>query len=361
MPLGLGVCQNCRETSIVKYSWEEHSVIREAIQKVIDGNPLTETEMVETMTEIMEGETTDAQIACFLTALRLKGETIDEIIGGVRVMRAKSTRVPTKQPLVVDTCSTGGTGLHSFNISTTSAFVVAGAGVPVAKHGNKGVTRQSGSANVLMALGVNIEISPEHIGQCIDEVGIGFLFAPMLHGAMKHAIGPRREIGIRTIFNTIAPLTNPAGARAQVLGVYASELTKLHANVLNNLGTQHAFVVHGNDGLDEITTTTTTRVSELVNGAVKTYTLDPTTLGIPKTEPESLLGGTPEKNAEITTNILKGEKGPKRDIVLLNAAAAIVAGGIADNLENGLEIAANSIDSGSALEKLEGLKSVSNK
>ena len=336
-------------------------MIREAIQKVIEGNHLTEIEMVKTMDEIMEGQTTDAQIACFLTALRLKGETIEEMIGGVRVMRAKSTRVPTKHPLVVDTCSTGGSGIHSFNISTTSAFVVAGAGVPVAKHGNRGITRVSGSANVLMALGVNIEITPEHVGQCIDEVGIGFLFAPMLHGAMKYAIGPRREIGIRTIFNTIAPLTNPADAKAQVLGVYAAELTTVHANVLKNLGTQHAFVVHGNDGLDEITTTTTTRVSELANGDVKTYTLDPTKLGIPKAEPASLLGGTPEENAEITSNILKGEKGPQRDIVLLNAAAAIVAGGKADSIETGLEFAANSIDSGSALDKLEALKSVSNK
>ncbi len=336
-------------------------MIRETIQKVIEGNHLTEAEMIETMGEIMEGQTTDAQIACFLTALRLKGETIEEMIGGVRVMRAKSTRVPTKHPLVVDTCSTGGSGIHSFNISTTSAFVVAGAGVPVAKHGNRGITRVSGSANVLMALGVNIEITPEHVGQCIDEVGIGFLFAPMLHGAMKYAIGPRREIGIRTIFNTIAPLTNPADAKAQVLGVYAAELTTVHANVLKNLGTQHAFVVHGNDGLDEITTTTTTRVSELANGDVKTYTLDPTTFGIPKAEPASLLGGTPEENAEITSNILKGEKGPQRDIVLLNAAAAIVAGGKAGSIETGLELAANSIDSGSALDKLEALKLVSNK
>ncbi len=336
-------------------------MIREAIQKVIDGNSLTEAEMVGTMDEIMEGQTTDAQIACFLTALRLKGETIKEITGAARVMRTKATTIPTQQSLLVDTCSTGGTGLHSFNISTTSAFVVAGAGVPVAKHGNRGVTRQSGSANVLMALGVNIEIPPEHVGQCIDEIGIGFLYAPMLHGAMKYAIGPRREIGIRTIFNAIGPLTNPAGAKAQVLGVYAQELTEVHANVLNNLGTQHAFVVHGDDGLDEITTTTTTRVSELANGEVKNYTLDPTTLGMQKAEPASLLGGTPEENAEITTSILKGEKGSKRDIVLLNAAAAIVAGGKAESLENGLELATVSIDSGSALEKLEGLKSVSNK
>jgi len=192
-------------------------MIREAIQQVIAGNDLTEAEMVETMNEIMEGETTDAQIACFLTALRLKGETIEEITGAARVMRDKATPVITKHSLVVDTCSTGGTGLSLFNISTTSAFVVAGAGVPVAKHGNRGVTRQSGSANVLMALGVNIEISPEHVGHCIDTVGIGFLFAPALHGAMKYAIGPRREIGIRTIFNALGPLTNPAARRHRCL------------------------------------------------------------------------------------------------------------------------------------------------
>ena len=335
-------------------------MIREAIQMVVAGEALTEAEMVGTMNEIMEGETTDAQIACFLTALRLKGETIEEITGAARVMRAKATPVPTKHSLVVDTCSTGGTGLNHFNISTTSAIVTAGAGVPVAKHGNRGVTRQSGSANVLMALGVNIEIDPEHVGRCIDEVDIGFLFAPALHGAMKYAIGPRREIGIRTIFNALGPLTNPAGAQAQVLGVYAPELTETHANVLNNLGCQHAFVVHGDDGLDDITTTTTTRVSELRNGTVETYTLDPTTLGIPKSEPESLLGGTPEENAEIIVNILKGEGGPKRDIVVLNAGAAIVAGEKADSLDVGIELAAQSIDSGEALAKLEGLKSVSN-
>ena len=336
-------------------------MIREAIQKVMAGNALTETEMVETMNEIMEGQTTDAQIACFLTALRLKGETIEEITGAARVMRAKATSVSTRHTLVVDTCSTGGTGLNHFNISTTSAIVIAGAGVPVAKHGNRGVTRQSGSANVLMALGVNIEISPEQVGQCIDEVGIGFLFAPALHGAMKYAIGPRQEIGIRTIFNALGPLTNPAGAQAQVLGVYAPELTEIHANVLNNLGCQHAFVVHGDDGLDDITTTTTSRVSELRDGTVKTYTLDPTTLGIPRAAPEALLGGAPEENAEIIVNMLKGEKGPKRDIVMLNAGAAIVASGKADSLEGGIQLASESIDSGAALAKLEGLKTVSKK
>jgi anthranilate phosphoribosyltransferase len=335
-------------------------VIREAIQKVMAGNALTEAEMIDTMNEIMEGKTTDAQIACFLTALRLKGETIEEITGAARVMRDKATPVLTKHSLVVDTCSTGGTGLNHFNISTTSAIVTAGAGVPVAKHGNRGVTRQSGSANVLMALGVNIEIGPEHVGRCIDEVGIGFLFAPALQGAMKYAIGPRQEIGIRTIFNALGPLTNPAGAQAQVLGVYAPELTETHANVLNNLGCKHAFVVHGDDGLDDITTTTITRVSELQNGTVKTYTLDPTTLGIPRTEPEALLGGAPEENAEIIVNMLKGEKGPKRDIVVLNAGAAITASGKVDSLDAGIGLASESIDSGAALAKLEELKLMSN-
>lgn len=335
-------------------------MIQDAIKKVVEGNDLEEVEMVDTMTEIMDGKTTDAQIACFLTALRLKGETVEEITGAVRVMREKATKINTKHRLVVDTCSTGGTGLHSFNISTTSAFVVAGAGVPVAKHGNRGVTRKSGSANVLMALGVNIEISPEQVGKCVDEIGVGFLFAPLLHGAMKHAIGPRREIGIRTIFNAIGPLTNPAGAKAQVLGVYSPELTETHAHVLKNLGTRHAFIVHGADGLDEITTTTTTRISELKNGEVNTYTLDPTTLGITKANQESLLGGTPEENAEMTVNVLKGQLGPKRDIVLLNAGAAIVTGGKADNIEGGIRLAANSIDSGNAFATLEGLRTVSN-
>ena len=335
-------------------------MIREAIQKVVDGQNLTETEMTDTMNEIMTGEATDAQIASLITALRIKGETLEEITGAARVMRSKATPVKTKHALVVDTCSTGGTRLDSFNISTTSAFVVAGAEVPVAKHGNRGVTRASGSTNVLMALGVNVEITPEHVGRCIDEAGIGFLFAPMLHGAMKYAIGPRREIGLRTIFNTVAPLTNPAGAGAQVLGVYAPELTETHANALKSFGSKHAFVVHGNDGLDEITTTTTTRVAELVDGDVRTYILDPTELGIPKAQPEDLISGTPEENADTIVRLLNGERGPKRDIVVLNAAAAIVAGGKAGSLEEGLALANESIDSGMALEKLEGLKSRSN-
>lgn len=335
-------------------------MIREAIQKVSNRHDLTEQETVATMNEIMSGEATPAQIACFITALRMKGETIDEITGAARVMREKATKIQTKHPFVVDTCGTGGDGAHTFNISTTAALVVAGAGIPVAKHGNRSVSSSSGSADVLKALGVNIEISPEQVGACIDEVGIGFLFAPALNSAMKYAIGPRREIGIRTIFNALGPLTNPAGAQAQVIGVYSADLTEPLANTLKNLGSQRAFVVHGGDGLDEITTTTTTQVSELANGDVKTYTLNPTELGIPTAQPAELVGGTPEENAEITLEVLRGEKGAKRDIVLLNAAAAIVASGKVGDLKDGLVLAAESIDSGKALEKLEGLKAKSN-
>ena len=335
-------------------------MIRETIQKVVDGENLTEHETVDTMNEIMSGEATPAQVASFITALRIKGETIEEITGAARVMREKSTKIHTKHPFAVDTCGTGGDGLHSFNISTTAAFVVAGTEIPVAKHGNRAASSQSGSADVLKALDVNIEIGPEQVGACIDDVGIGFLFAVTLHGAMKYAIGPRREIGIRTIFNALGPLTNPAGAQAQVLGVYAPTLTEPLANVLKNLGSQRAFVVHGGDGLDELTTTTTTQVSELVDGKVNTYTLDPGALGIPAAQPSDLKGGTPEENAEMTLSILRGDKGPKRDIVLLNAAAAIVAGGKAVDIAAGLAAAAESIDSGRALEKLEGLKAKSN-
>ena len=335
-------------------------MIRETIQKVVDGENLTERETVDTMNEIMSGEATPAQVASFITALRIKGETIEEITGAARVMRAKSTKIHTKHPFLVDTCGTGGDGAHTFNISTTAAFVVAGTGIPVAKHGNRAASSQSGAADVLKALGVNIEIGPEQIGACIDDVGIGFLFAVTLHGAMKYAIGPRQEIGIRTIFNVLGPLTNPAGAQAQVLGVYASTLTKSLAHVLKNFGTHRAFVVHGGDGLDEITTTTTTQVSELVSGEVNTYTLDPTEFGIPTAQSSDLRGGTPEENAEMTLSVLKGEKGPKRDIVLLNAATAIVVGGKAEDITAGIAAAAESIDSGRALEKLQGLKAKSN-
>ncbi len=335
-------------------------MIREAISKVVDGADLSQEEAAATMNEIMSGEATPAQIACFITALRIKGETVDEITGCAKVMREKVTRIESQADLLVDTCGTGGDGAHTFNISTTAALVAAGAGLHIAKHGNRSVSSRSGSADVLKALGVNIEADAATVARCIDEVGIGFLFAPALHPAMKYAIGPRREIGIRTIFTILGPLTNPAGAKVQVLGVYAPELTGTLANVLKNLGSDHVFVVHGADGLDEITITDKTYVSQLADGQVRSFTVDPEDFGISRSDISSLVGGTAEENARMTLDILKGEKGPKRDIVLLNSAAAIMAGGKAANLVEGIQLAAESIDSGKALEKLELLKKASN-
>ena len=334
-------------------------MIREAISKVVDGEDLSREEAVATMNEIMSGDATPAQIACFLTALRLKGETVDEITGCATIMREKVTKIEAQSQPLVDTCGTGGDGAHTFNISTTAAFVAAGAGLHIAKHGNRSVSSKSGSADVLKALGVNIEADAATVAKCVDEVGIGFLFAPLLHPAMKYAIGPRREIGIRTIFNILGPLTNPAGAKAQILGVYDAGLTETLANVLKNLGSEHVFVVHGCDGLDEITITDKTQVAELVNGEVKCYQIAPEDFGMSNSDISSLVGGVAEENAQITLNILKGQKSPKRDIVLLNSAAAIVAGGLAADLMEGVRVAAESIDSGKALERLELLKKVS--
>jgi len=339
---------------------EVDQMIREAISKVVDGADLSQEEAAAAMNEIMSGEATPAQIACFITALRIKGETVDEITGCAKVMREKVTRIESQADLLVDTCGTGGDGAHTFNISTTAALVAAGAGLHIAKHGNRSVSSRCGSADVLKALGVNIEADAATVSRCIDEVGIGFLFAPALHPAMKYAIGPRREIGIRTIFNILGPLTNPAGAKVQVLGVYDPELTETLANVLKNLGSDHVFVVHGADGLDEITITDKTYVSQLADGQVRSLTIDPEDFGISKADVSSLVGGTAEENAQMTLGILKGEKGPKRDIVLLNSAAAIMAGGKAANLIEGIQLAAESIDSGKALEKLELLRKASN-
>ncbi len=300
-------------------------MIRKIIKDVVDGNHLTEQQMISAMSDVMNGDATSAQIASLITALRLKGETIEEITGAARVMRGKSAKIQTKHPLVVDTCGTGGDGSGTFNISTTAAFVVAGAGIPVAKHGNRAASSQCGSADVLSALGINIELTPKQVGACIDDVGIGFLFAVTFHGAMKYAIGPRQEIGIRTIFNILGPLTNPLGAQAQVIGVYTPELTEPLAHVLRNLGSRHAFVVHGADGLDEITLASHTRISELVDGNVKTYNIHPDDFGLSTVPSEALLGGTPQENAEIALTVLKGSPGSCREIVTLNAAAAIVA------------------------------------
>jgi len=336
-------------------------MIKEAIAKVITKTNLTEAEAEAAMREIMQGEATDAQIAAYITALRMKGETVEEITGSARVMREKAVPIKLDAKYQVDTCGTGGDMAHTFNISTTVAFVVAGAGVTVAKHGNRSVSSKSGSADVLQALGVNIEIPSHRVEECLREVGIGFLFAPMMHLAMKFAIGPRREIGIRTLFNILGPLTNPAKVTSQIMGVYAADLTGSLAQALGNLGATHAFVVHGMDGLDEITVTDKTKVSEFVNGKVKDFFLHPSDLGMAAAKKDDLRGGDAKENAAITIEVLKGKQGVRRDIVLLNAAAGLAASGRAADLREGMKLAAESIDSGSALKKLESLKRFTNK
>lgn len=336
-------------------------MIKEAIAKVIARTNLTEAEAETVMREIMQGEATDAQISSYITALRMKGETVEEITGSARVMREKAVPVKIDGRYQVDTCGTGGDMAHTFNISTTAAFVVAAAGVTVAKHGNRSVSSKSGSADVLQALGVNIEMPSHRCEECIQEVGIGFLFAPMMHLAMKYAIGPRREIGVRTIFNLLGPLTNPAKVSAQIMGVYSADLTGMLAQALGNLGAKHAFVVHGMDGLDEITITDKTKVSEYRDGKVKDYFLHPSDLGFDTAKPEDLKGGDGKDNAALTLEILKGQKGPRRDIVLMNSAAGLVASGRAADLKDGVRLATESIDSGAALRKLEQLKAFTNK
>ena len=330
-------------------------MIKEALSKVVQGKDLQESEMMGTMTEIMEGQATPAQIGAFITALRMKGETVEEVTGAARIMRQKATRVDGRSSVIVDTCGTGGDGRNTFNISTTSAFVVAAAGLTVAKHGNRAVSSGCGSADVLEAIGVNIDAPPDIIEECLQQIGIGFLFAPKLHGAMKFAIGPRREIGLRTVFNMLGPLTNPASATAQLIGVYDPRLTEMFAGVLKNLGTRRAFVVHGLDGLDEATITGETRVSELKDGIVTSYNISPVdyfgqTFGV-----EELAGGDAAANAEITKGILAGSNGARRKVILLNAALAIVAGGKADTIRDGIRIAEDCIDSGTAMRKLKSL------
>ncbi len=336
-------------------------MITDGIRKLVGKGSLTEPEMIEIMNQIMNGEATPAQIGSFITALRMKGETAEELTGAARVMRKKSVKIKIKNPIIVDTCGTGGDGSNTFNISTTAAFVVAGSGITVAKHGNRSVSSNCGSADVLKALGVNIEAGKDTVEKCINENGIGFLFAPSFHRAMKYAVGPRGEIGIRTIFNILGPLTNPAMASAQVIGIYSREHTELLATVLKNLGSKHALVVHGEDGLDEITLTAKTRVSELKNGEINTYLIEPEELNMKRCTPEDILGGSPEENANITLRVLKGEKGPKTDIVLLNAAAAILASEIVENLAEGIKVAKEAIENGNALKKLLGLVRISNR
>src|SRR5262245_16160477 len=332
-------------------------MIREGIQAVVTGRHLTEAEAIAVMSEIMEGDASPAQIAAFMVGLRMKGETVAEITGCARVMRDKATFIRTPSgSLPVDTAGTGGDGAQTFNISTTAALIAAGAGVVVAKHGNRAASSQSGSADLLEALGVNIALEPAGVEACIHQVGIGFLFAPALHGAMRHAIGPRREIGVRTVFNILGPLTNPARAQHQLVGVYDGALTPVLAMVLHNLGAKRVFVVHGSDGLDELTTTGASTVSELRGGQVHTYTVHPEAFGLPCNRAEELRGGDAQFNAELTLGLLRGQDLPQRGIVLLNAAAAIAAGTADQSIADCLPRAQEALDSGRALAKLEALR-----
>lgn len=332
------------------------SAIQSAIRKLVEGRDLTEAEAEEVMEQIMSGDATSAQIGAFLSALRIKGETSEEIAAFARIMRRFASRIePEVDDVLVDTCGTGGDKLNTFNVSTSAMFVAAGAGVLIAKHGNRSVTSKAGSADVLETLGVNIDPSPEKVEKAIEDIGLGFMFAPEFHGAMKHAIGPRKEVGLRTAFNVLGPLTNPAGAKVQLMGVYDGSLTEKLARVLKKLECRRAMVVHGMDGLDEISTLGKTRISELENGEIRTYVIKPDDFGIPRTRPEEIAGGRVEENAEVLLNILGGEKGPHRDIALINAAAAILLSGKAEDLEEGLELAREAVDSGRAHEKLEQL------
>lgn len=334
--------------------------ISEAIKKVIDRENLNASEAAAVLEQIMTGQCFESQIAALLIALRMKGETVDELTGFATVMRAKAHAVAplafqNTGEILIDTCGTGGDVSGSFNISTAAAFVVAGCGLRVAKHGNRSVSSHCGSADVMEMLGVKIELTPEQIASCIDEVGIGFLHAPLLHEAMKHVAPVRRQLGVRTIFNMLGPLTNPARANVQVIGVYAPHLTEMFAHTLKSLGSLRAFVVHGSDGLDEITITGASRITELKNGEVKTYTVEPEDFGLPRATLAEIKGGDAKHNAEIVVQVLSGEKSARRDIVLLNAAAALVVGNQANDLQEGIHLAVESIDSGSAIAKLQQL------
>jgi anthranilate phosphoribosyltransferase len=330
-------------------------MIREAIARLVERADLEQSEAEAVMYEIMSGEATPVQIGAFATALRMKGETAGEIAGCARAMRAKCVRVVTATKPLMDTCGTGGDGAGTFNVSTAVALVIAGAGVPVAKHGNRSVSSRCGSADVLEALGVRIDLKPQQMARCIDEAGIGFLFAPLLHPAMKHAALPRREIGIRTIFNILGPLTNPASASSQLLGVYDPSLVETMAEVLDILGVHSALVVHGAGGLDELSLSGTNRVTRLRGGKLDSFCVDPRDLGLPLAESTEIRGGSPEENAAMMKAVLGGVRGAVRDTVLLNAAAGLVAAERADGFEEARGLAVRSIDSGAALGKLDSL------
>lgn len=335
-------------------------MIKEAISILIDKNDLTQSQMQSVFEEIMRGLVSPERISAFLIALRIKGETAEEISGAALAMRKFVKRINIKEDVILDTCGTGGDIKHTFNISTISAFVAAGCGLVVAKHGNRAVSSQCGSADLLEALGININIAEKKVEGCLRTVGIGFLFAQNLHPAMKYAAGVRKELGLRTIFNLLGPLTNPAFATHQLLGVYDPKLLVVLAKVLANLGVKHGLVVHGLDGLDEITTTTFTKICELKNKKLRSYKISPADFGIKKSRLKDLEGGNAQDNARITLDVLQGKKGPKRDIVLLNSGCAIYTADKAKSIREGIELARQSIDSGSALRKLEELKRATN-
>ncbi len=334
-------------------------MISEVLEKLSRREHLTVSEGEAILDYVMSGQATGAQIGALLMALRMKGETAAEICGFARTMRRHCVRISCSCDNLVDTCGTGGDKLDTFNISTAAALVAAAAGVPIAKHGNRSVSSACGSADVLMELGVNIDLEPAAVGQCIDQIGLGFLFAPHLHPAMKYAIGPRREMAIRTVFNLLGPLTNPAGAPRQLLGVFSEEWVEPLAQALQQLGAEQAMVVYGLAGLDEISTMGETLVAELNNGQIDTYHLTPQALGVPAVDAESLVGGDPAESAQMLLSVLQGQRGPRYDIVMANAGAAIYVGGIASDISEGMQRAAEVIDSGAALEKLEALRDFS--
>jgi len=330
-------------------------MFKDHLSTIISRTDLNQSQMAEMMSEIFDGKTTDAQVGAMMAALATKGETVEELAGAARAMRKKAHRIQAAATQVVDTCGTGGDGLKTFNISTTTAFVVAGCGVTVAKHGNRSVSSKCGSADVLETLGIKLDTDPEVVEEAVQGIGIGFLFAPLYHSAMRFAAKARTEVGLRSIFNMLGPLTNPAGANCQLLGVFAPQLTEMFAEALRLLGARSAFVVHGHDGLDEISVCAPTRVSQLENDMIRTYDIYPEQYFGRLAEPGQMTGGDPVENAAITRMILGGEKGPKRDVVVLNAAAALVASQKAADLTTGIELAEQAIDSGAAMGKLEAL------
>ena len=330
-------------------------MFRDLLSKIYQRKDLTEEEMSSMLGEIFSGNITDSQIGAFMGALATKGETYAELAGAARAMRKKAIRIQATAQDVIDTCGTGGDTSGTFNISTVTAFVAAGCGAVVAKHGNRSISSQCGSADVLEALGVNLDVDPEIVEEAIAEIGIGFLFAPKYHGALKYAARARKEVGLRSIFNMLGPLTNPAAANRQLVGVFAPELTEMFARALQRLGAKRALVVHGHDGLDEISVCAPTRVCELKDGQILTYDITPETYFGRTAAAEELGGGDPAGNAEIARKILSGHKDAKRDVVVINAAAALVAAGRAQSLESGLDMAEESIDSGAAMDKLDSL------